>query len=169
MWGTMRYIVSVGKPSEIIFSKVLSLSLHDPLALSLLVQEGMKSQRSAPIWDIFGLPVTPCGEGGCRFGPCVGCSRRWDCSVPSPVSLHLPRLHLPQVAFTPGCLCTHSDLGPMTREGQMREQPPSAALRGALVPIWQGCSGQVVTWWLLILANSNSCKTKCSGEASFYL
>lgn len=40
--------MSAGKLSEIMFSKVLSLSLHDPLAPVLLVEEGIKAKGLLP-------------------------------------------------------------------------------------------------------------------------
>lgn len=106
----MRYIVSTGKFSAITFSKVLSLSLHDPSAPVPLVQEGIKAKGLLPPGVFLGCQ----SPHGARVGAgwvhvwaapeawAKGCSRGWDCSLPSPVS---PA----QAAFThslPACVPT---------------------------------------------------------------
>lgn len=51
--------MSAGRLSEIMFSKVLSLSLHDPLAPVPLVQEGVKAKGLLPP-HIFMRGQPPC-------------------------------------------------------------------------------------------------------------
>lgn len=164
------------------FSKVLSLSLHDPLAPVPLVQEGIKAKGLLPPGIFCGcqsqshvvrvgaglVPVWAAPEAWAK-----GCSRRWDCIMPSPVSP--PQADLPQLSL-PACVPTVT-WAQWPEKGKWESNHPLLPSEGTLALFWQGWSGQVVTCWLLISANSNSCKTfsllfcfpLLTGEASFYL
>lgn len=163
----MRYIVSAGKPSEIMFSKVLPLSLRDPLAPAPWFNRTWKARGLLPPGIFLGCQSPHVVRVGAGLGH-VWLLPSLDQGLFQEVGLQCALPCKP--AFTPGCIYPRLHLslpacaptvtwGQWPEKGKWESSHPLLPSEGTLVPIWQGCSGQVVTCWLLILADSSSCKT----------